>query len=85
MSDLEGGVFSAASEEAAKLLDWLSERNVSPRAAASALLMTAAGLIVHAASDRAEFERVVADHQNIFASAANQFFDAKEAEAATKQ
>jgi hypothetical protein len=85
MSDFEDDVFAAANEEADIILDWLAERNVPPRVAASALLITAAGLIVQAASDQADFERMLADHQNIFATAAKEFFDAKEAEAATKQ
>ena len=42
-------------------------------------------MLVHASEDRADFERKLADRLRIFVSAANEFFDAKEADAATKQ
>jgi hypothetical protein len=85
MSDLRPEIFEAANVESDNILDWMAERDVPFEVAALAMLITAAGMIVHASENRANFERKLADRQSIFVSAANQFFDAKEAEAATKQ
>jgi hypothetical protein len=85
MSDLKPEIFDAANVESDKILDWLAERDVPFEVAALALLITGAGMIVHASEDRADFERRLTDRVRILVSAANEFFNAKEAEAATKQ
>jgi hypothetical protein len=85
MSDLTPEIFEAANVESDKILDWLTERDVPFEVAALALLITAAGILVHASEDRADFERTLDDRLRIFVSAANEFYNAKEAEAATKQ